>query len=522
MTAYMARKEQEPTMSLAALAQGAWPRGLTRSAHGCLALVAIVLSVIALLGWLSGARILTTLLPDRPPMSPSTAVGLLIAARALAAIEVPEQARKLAIIQLLIGLVTMGAYLVGLAVANGSPWSWPSPWTGVVFAVSGLSILLLASGRTWEGQCTAFILLLFLALLGFGHLYPNADLYELLPGSGVSIPTVLAFMALSAGHLLSFAQKGITAALTRRSAAGRMGLRLILGGLLVPFVLCFVIIDAYRHRMFDVETAVVLMAWSAMAVLGAMLWGLAIAVDRAERARRIAEQERNSLRQMLIAALTHDVRNPLQVATMATSSLLKPADENRRATAIARLQQSHRRIDRLLRSLLDSLALESGQELQLQRSRVDLLGLVRDVVAENDDRLRDRVSLEGESVLGCWDQEALFRVVENLLLNAVKYGERGSKIVCRVEALSVDRAGLRVTNQGSPIPREEWEMIFQPFSRGHEAIQSEHVGWGVGLAYARATVTKHGGSIEVESSGEEGTTFAVVLPLAVDAARFAR
>jgi signal transduction histidine kinase len=472
------------------------------------------LSVIALVGWLSGAPILTTLLPDRPPLFPATALGLLIAARALAVIEAAEEARKLAIVQVLVGLATMGAHLSGFAETDvTSPWSWPSRWTGVAFTVSGLSTWLLASGKSWEGQCVAFLTLLFLMLLGFGHLVPRADLYKYLPGSGVSIPTILAFIALSAGQLLSFAEEGITAALTRRSLAGRMGLRLIFGGLLVPFVLCFLIIGGYRRQMFDVETAVVLMSWSAMVVLGAMLWGLAIAVDRAERARRIAERDRNSLRQMLIAALTHDVRSPLQVATVSTAVLLTCADDKQRAAVIARLQKSHRRIDRLLRSLLDSLALESGQDLKLRPHLFDLVALVREVVAENDDRLRDRVIVEGEPLLGWWDQDALFRVVENLLLNAIKYGDRSSTIVCRVDATSAERVCLRVTNRGAPIPREEWELIFQPFARGHDALHSGHVGWGVGLAYARAVVTKHGGRIEVESSGEDGTTFAVMLPI---------
>lgn len=85
--------------------------------------------------------------------------------------------------------------------------------------------------------------------------------------------------------------------------------------------------------------------------------------------------------------------------------------------------------------------------------------------------------------------------------------------MCRVDAVSADRASLRVTNAGTPIPRAEWELIFQPFSRGHEARHSGHVGWGVGLAYARAVLAKHEGSIEVESSDDGGTTFAMALPV---------
>lgn len=69
----------------------------------------------------------------------------------------------------------------------------------MAFALSGASTVLLASGRLATGQVLAFVVLLFAALLGLGHVFPDADLYEILPGTGVSILTALAFGALSAG-----------------------------------------------------------------------------------------------------------------------------------------------------------------------------------------------------------------------------------------------------------------------------------------------------------------------------------
>lgn len=81
-----------------------------------------------------------------------------------------------------------------------------------------------------------------------------------------------------------------------------------------------------------------------------------------------------------------------------------------------RLQRSHRRIDRLLRSLFDTLTLETGRPLRLSASEV---------------ALGDRLVWEGRAS-GWWDRDALYRVIENLLLNAAKYSEPTSPIWARI------------------------------------------------------------------------------------------
>lgn len=495
------------------LARLALPRRLSQYIHGSLALLVVAVCVCSLVGWLLDVRILTSFLRGRPSLTPMSAIALLIAARALASIKAGKEARKLAFLQVLIGLLIVGAHWTGLAGhQTSSPWSWSSRVTGVALALSGSATWLLASGRRRQGQVLAFVTVLLSVLVGIGHLLPRADLYDYLPGHGVAIPTVVAFLALSVGQLVSFPESGISAALRQRSAAGRTGLRLILAGPIVPFVVCLLAIEGYQRGAFDAETAVMLVGWSAIVLLSSTLWALAIAVEKAERARQMAEQHHQDLRRMLVAALSHDVRSPLQAATLSTMVLERTADEEQKA-AFVRLQRSHRRIDRLLRFLLDSLALDSGRGLRLQPSPVELVALLHEVIEENEELLRDRVVVEGEPLQGWWDHDALFRVVENLLMNVVKYGLAGGRIWCKIEALADGRAHLSVSNQGSPIPREEWETIFLPFSRGQGGLRSGQPGWGVGLAYARAILELHGGSIEVESSNDEGTTFAVTLPI---------
>lgn len=480
--------------------------------HARCALLAAAVAVLALAGHLFDWPLLTRFLPGRPALSPMTAVTLLVAASALILLRsMPSRASRLAAVQILLGLGIVAAHATGIPERGWIPPSWwSSPLTGLGLALSGAATTLLLGGRLAAGQVLAFTMLLMSVLFGLAHVFPRADLYRDLPGTGVAIPTVFSFLMLSLGQLLSFADRGASAALSPRNPAGRAGLRLLAASAAAALSITAAVVASFRAGVFDAETAVLLVAWSSLALMGASLWGLAAAVRRAELSRERAESERNQLRQLVTAALTHDLRSPLQAASLSAIVLQRLLSGPDAAAAIGRLQRNHRRLDRLLRSLLDNLALDSGQPLTFQPAPVALEAIVRDVIEENEAALRVRVDVQGEAA-GWWDPDALFRVIENLLLNAVKYGEPGTPIRLRIHPGS-DRVAMTVTNQGHPIPGDEWESIFLPFSRSPSARSSHQLGWGVGLTYARAVALSHGGEVRVASSGPDGTTFEVSLP----------
>jgi signal transduction histidine kinase len=473
----------------------------------CVAVVAL-LALTALAGWMAGTPLLATLVPGRPALSPMTAVLLLLGAAAVAAL--PSRRRT----ALALGSVGAAAGLaIALARMNGwtfgpSVW-WSSPLTGVAFALSGLATVLLSLRQPVAGQLAAFTVLLYAALLGIGHLFPHADLYRHLPGTGVAIPTVLAFIVLSVGQLVSVDGHGATRALSRRTPVGLLAMKLLLGSVAATLLLAIPAVHALRRDLFDAETAVLLVTWGAIALLGSTLWGLAMAVDRAQATAAAAEQGREDVRRMVAAALTHDLRSPLQTAQHAAQALARLSAEPRAAAAAERLQRSHRRIDRLLRSLLDALSMDAGRTPRLQACDVRLDELVREVVAEHADTLGRRVALQG-TAQGHWDRDALLRVVENLLLNAVKHGSPDAPIQCEVEE-DAGAARLVVTNQGPAIAADDWEAIFQPFTRGG-GRGSATPGWGVGLAYARSVAILHAGRLRVLASGACGTRFELCLP----------
>ena len=128
---------------------------------------------------------------------------------------------------------------------------------------------------------------------------------------------------------------------------------------------------------------------------------------------------------------------------------------------------------------------------------------------------KNNISLQQDCAeLGMVGSDALiYRLVFNLVENGIKYNRPGGavRVTLRQER---QNAVLRVADTGPGIPADCRESIFQPFFRVDKSRSREMGGVGLGLALVREIAVLHGGSVTVESSSENGTTFAVTLPLA--------
>ena len=127
---------------------------------------------------------------------------------------------------------------------------------------------------------------------------------------------------------------------------------------------------------------------------------------------------------------------------------------------------------------------------------------------------KNNISLQQDCAeLGMVGSDALiYRLVFNLVENGIKYNRPGGAVHVTLQQ-EKQAAVLRVADTGSGIPADCRDSIFQPFFRVDKSRSREMGGVGLGLALVREIAVLHGGSVTVESSSENGTTFAVTLPL---------
>ncbi len=110
------------------------------------------------------------------------------------------------------------------------------------------------------------------------------------------------------------------------------------------------------------------------------------------------------------------------------------------------------------------------------------------------------------------DEQALGRVVANLLHNAIKFSQQGAKITVRASKRD-GKLLTQVTDQGVGIPEEMVPYLFERFYRGHSLMMPTACGTGLGLHICKRIVETHGGQIWVESE-PGGSTFSFTIPFA--------
>jgi signal transduction histidine kinase len=168
----------------------------------------------------------------------------------------------------------------------------------------------------------------------------------------------------------------------------------------------------------------------------------------------------------------------------------------------------------MIHNLLDAHRIRAGKRLPLTIERYDMKDLVDEVVKGLSLVHGDRFVVDAEpDVTGFWSWDAMRRALENLLNNAVKYGDPKAPVTIRLRATEDRKMSLSVHNQGVPLAGEDQARIFLPFERGKSAERTGARGWGIGLTLVKGIVDAHGGTVTVESNREDGTTFTIRNPM---------
>jgi PAS domain S-box-containing protein len=233
--------------------------------------------------------------------------------------------------------------------------------------------------------------------------------------------------------------------------------------------------------------------------------------------RKCAEQEarrRADFEQHLIGIVSHDLRSPLNAISMAATLLLKKGGlDAPRLRAIERILCSAERATRLLADLLDFTQARLQGALPVALRPLDLHELTRQVVEEVQlaHPRRQLVLEQRGNGQGEWDADRLAQLITNLVSNAIAYGSEHCAVRVSTSGLP-DEVRLSVHNTGEPIPPKMIGQLFQPLKRGEGTGPQGKHSIGLGLFIVKHIVDAHGGSISVDSSLENGTTFTVSLP----------
>ncbi|MCC8404496.1 CHASE2 domain-containing protein [Paraburkholderia sp. MMS20-SJTN17] len=124
----------------------------------------------------------------------------------------------------------------------------------------------------------------------------------------------------------------------------------------------------------------------------------------------------------------------------------------------------------------------------------------------------------GDAPWICADRSLMTRALVNILSNAVKYSPPDTRIVCSFAGQpAAGRVACTIRDQGYGIPKEQQAGLFERFRRFHETERPEVGGAGLGMAFIKTVVTRHGGSVEIASAPGEGTAFTIWLPALDDA-----
>ena len=228
-------------------------------------------------------------------------------------------------------------------------------------------------------------------------------------------------------------------------------------------------------------------------------------------------QDLDYSKEMFLAILGHDLRNPLG-AIITSSKFMLETDElaEPNKTLVQRIASSSSRMNLMVGDLLDFTRSRLGGGIPVELKPMRMEKVVRDVVDEflaSHPGRTIELKIAGEQA-GEWDCARISQVMANLLGNALEHGSDKTPVTCEISGEEREVV-ITVHNRGPVISKEQIVNLFDPMKRSAEAKQPAKgtmAGLGLGLYIVERIVTAHHGTVDVQSSEVRGTTFTVRLP----------
>ncbi|AUN97395.1 hypothetical protein DOM21_14485 [Bacteriovorax stolpii] len=512
----------------------------------------ILCGLIVLVGWQWNIQVFKSVLPGFIAMKPNTAIGLIFLAVSSYFFYRQEKISHAlgviaAVFVMLLGLFTLGEYLFNRdfhidellykdmdVIANKWPPGRFAPITGVnfVFISAGLLLHFLNSKKfikTTQALVTIAWIASIQALIGYisGNSYTFGSAFY----TQIALHTSILFIALTSGILLMWRDEGYVKHLSGDNVAGRVGRKLLLAAVVVPPLINILQHHGLKMNLYDADFGVLIRVVGSIVCFAWMAMITGIYLSEVDEKRAIAEQAQKTrteelqralmARDDLLSICSHELKTPISSMKLQTQFVQYQMEKDiehtispkKMSEILGQFDNQLNRLTKLIEDMLDFSRLNGGR-FKLNKEEFNLNKLILDMLESYKAQLKINqcelnLSIDSEKpLIVFWDNGRIEQLVENLLTNAIKYGNH------QPIELSIfqekQNTCIQIRDHGMGIDSCDFKRIFEPYER---AISANKIsGLGLGLYISRKIAEAHGGSIRVESVAGVGSTFTATIP----------
>lgn len=513
----------------------------------------ILCGIAVLCGWYWGIETFKSIIPGFISMKVNTALGLITLALSSLSLTKSKSdlyrviGSLLAIAVLMLAVLTLSQYLFGLNFnideffvtdPEAMRTKWPpgrfAPIAAINFILISIALLLHTYDssrfvKISQGMIMIAWIASFQALIGYisGNSYSFGSAFY----TQIALHTAILFIALTTSILLLWSGEGYFRHLSTQGVAGKVGRRLLFAAVIVPPLINIVQLYGVKVNLIDADFGVLLrvvgmivcFSWMAM-FTGQYLAEVDERRARAEQVKKVRTQELQKALQArddLLSICSHELRTPISSMKLQTEFVkhqiengdLKALSPENMAKIIEKSDQQLNRLTKLIEDMLEFSHINSGKFI-LKKEEFDLNALALNVLETFQTQLKANhceviLSVDPKNpTMVYWDKRRIEQLLRNLLSNAIKYGSRKPIQINVFKKAEV--TCIQVKDQGMGIKSCDFERIFEPYERAISVTKIS--GLGLGLHISKKIVEAHGGSINVESISDLGSTFTTVIP----------
>ena len=261
--------------------------------------------------------------------------------------------------------------------------------------------------------------------------------------------------------------------------------------------------------------------WATLSISAIIILALVIAffytINTIRRQKKYTE-----IKNDFISNMTHEFKTPISTIALA-GEMLTDASISKTPEKLARftnmIREENKRLGVLVESILQTAVLDKG-DFKLQRTDFDLNELIQSAIEKINLQIEQKngklhSNLEAKEATIWADKVHITNIVLNLLDNAIKYSKEKPDITISTQNIS-NGILLSVKDNGIGISKENVKKIFDQFYRVSTGNVHDIKGFGLGLSYVKAIVTKHGGQISIDSELNKGSTFKIFIPFKIE------